>query len=251
MKKIVILLLTLLLASVGVVYTTSSRQDKANQKRITKEGQREQARKIFKGFDNSRPKLPAVATAATTREVGTEIGVGLPILNPSDPPVNSNELLRSLTCSSDAIVIGRVKTQTSHLTEDETFIYTDYVVSVEEVIKNNADAPIQVSDNITVSRIGGKLNLNGKNVTAKHDAMLSFEPNQQHVLFLSFLPEKGSYVANTANGSFLLKKNKIVNLTQPVVGEDFQSGRDVNAFVNQIRYAAGNPCDGGTQAGGK
>jgi hypothetical protein len=44
MKKLIILLLALLLASVGVVYKNSSGQEK-NSKRITKEVQREQARK--------------------------------------------------------------------------------------------------------------------------------------------------------------------------------------------------------------
>ncbi|MDT4897024.1 MAG: hypothetical protein QOH25_2101 [Acidobacteriota bacterium] len=253
MNKLIILLVVSVLAGAGIVYTNTSQQQETGStpKRVTKESQRERGRTVFKGFGNSLPKLSIMASVATSEEVGTEIGVGLPMLSPSDPPVNFKEILKGLSCSSDAIVIGTVKEQTSRLTEDDTFIYTDNVISIEEVIKNNLEAPIQASDRILISRIGGKIRLNGKNVTARHDAILPLELNQPHLLFLSYIPERGVYVANSANGSFLLKKNKIINLTKPVVGKEFQSGNDATIFTNEIRSSAAATCDAETQRGTK
>lgn len=253
MNKLTIILLVLFLAGFGVVYTNSSQQQEpgSTPKRVTKESQRERGRTVFKGSGNSLPKLSVMASTATSNEVGTEIGVGLPMLSPSDRPINFTEILKVLTCSNDAIVIGTVKDQTSHLTEDDTFIYTDYVISVEEIIKNNLESPIKVSDRISISRIGGKLKLNGKNVSARHDAILPLELNQQHLLFLSYIPERGVYVANSANGSFILKKNKIINLTKPVASKEFQSGNDATIFTNEIRSTASAACDAETQGGTK
>jgi hypothetical protein len=51
-----------------------------------------------------------------------------------------DEFLRVSVCSADAVVVGIVKNKSSQLTDDGTFIFTDYEMTVEEILKNNSSA---------------------------------------------------------------------------------------------------------------
>lgn len=55
-------------------------------------------------------------------------------------------------------VVGEVKSKSSQLTEDQDFIFTDYEIQVEEVIKNNTSDSIAPNTEITVSNPGRSFN---------------------------------------------------------------------------------------------
>lgn len=251
MNKVILLLILSALVGMGAIHNSSSQQVAQTDSRpVTRQTRREQGRKIFQGVDGSQPKLTSLASSASTNDVGTELGVGLTVLT-SAPPPPFHEALRNLICSSDAVVIGAVKSQSSHLTEDETFLYTDNLIIVEEVISNNAESPIEPNASLTVARTGGKIKLKGKNVSARDDAALPLEVGQRYLLFLSFIPERNTYTAIGGNTSFLLQKNKIINLNQPIVGREFQSGNGATEFLDQVRAAAANSCEGEVSGGTK
>lgn len=252
MNKVVILLIILGVVGIGGIYTNFPQQEKtiSSSSQATKRSERDHGRMVFKGTNGSLPNLPKAAANATSDNVSTVIGVGLPVLNPLATPLVFNEYLKRAVCNADAIVIGTIKAQTPYLTDDETFIYTDNEMSVEDLIKNNADAPIQPNGFITVARAGGKLRLNGRNVLTKYEALQFLEIDQKYLLFLSYIPEKREYVANSNNGSFLLEKNKINNLT-PSTYKEFQSGKDASILINEIRGAVSSTCDSQVQEGAK
>ena len=65
------------------------------------------------------------------------VGTGLPGGSPGFTPPTFSERITNLSCDADAIVVGEVTSKSSQLTEDQDFIFTDYELKVEEVIKNN------------------------------------------------------------------------------------------------------------------
>jgi hypothetical protein len=123
------------------------------------------------------------------------------------------DFFTTLARASDAIILGRVTQKTSQLTEDNTFIFTDYDVLVSEVIKSNV-AGLGSGTVITVTRPGGKVLLEGVIVTASIDTLLPFSINEgDMVLFLRFIPETGAYEAAKDHGSFELRNDSVRTLS--------------------------------------
>ena len=65
--------------------------------------------------------------------------------------------------------------------------------------------------------------------------------NRTYLLYLSFVPEKGFYVANSI--SHELRDNKIVLLSKGYVGQGLETGRDAESFIASVRTAVAAPCD--------
>lgn len=60
-------------------------------------------------------------------------------------------------------------------------------------------------------------------------------------MFLTFVPEKGLYVAD--NLSYQLKNEKIVKLTEQQLESELDSGNNANSFISSVRAAAAMPCE--------
>jgi len=127
-------------------------------------------------------------------------------------------------------------------TEQENFVFTDYEITVEEAIKNNTVAPIQVKSAITVTRDGGVIKLNNRVFRAKRD---DFDPplvGQRYLLFLRFIPATGAYLAY-GNGTFQLEAQKVVALGPAARDEMIKSSiSDPFAFLSQVCTFATSDC---------
>ncbi len=212
----------------------SKSQEQATQ---IQEGQKtEKQRQHGKLFKHSGTKLSDIA-ARQTGDVEVEEGVGLMMILPQTGP--QRPVFRSAVCNADAVVIGIINDKSSQLTEEENFLFTDYQITVEEVIKNNAVAPIQVAGAITVTRDGGVVELNHRIFRAKRD---DFDPplvGQRYLLFLRFIPATGSYLAY-GNGTFQLEAEKVLALGPAARDEMIKSGvSNPLSFLSQIRTFAG------------
>ncbi len=96
-------------------------------------------------------------------------------------------------CVADAIVLGIVADQSPHLTKEETFIFTDYTISVGEVFKENPAAVIEPGGSIIVTRPGGTLILDGRSVKANDEDYPLLRLARRYLLFLQFIPQTGAY----------------------------------------------------------
>lgn len=67
-------------------------------------------------------------------DIGIAIGAGSMPHSTNEPVITASQFLGRLSCQADAILVGTVKNKESHLSADETFVYTAYDF---EVIKNN------------------------------------------------------------------------------------------------------------------
>ena len=122
----------------------------------------------------------------------------------SDQPEIPEDYFARFAEESDAIVRGRAIHKTSQITEDDTFLFTDYDVIVSEIFKNNAIAPIVIGKTIAVTYVGGKIVVDNVIIKAGGNGVALLPVNAQDVLlFLKFIPEAEGYqLAN--NGAFEL-----------------------------------------------
>lgn len=160
-------------------------------------------------------------------------------VNPDAPKIPP---LQFAMCNADAIFVGSFKSKSSQLTADESFIFTDYEMAVEEVIKNNPAAPVQAGGSVTVTREGGEIQLNGRTIRAKRNDFEAAEVGKHYLLFLRFLPETTSYLAY-ANGSFQIDGDKITSLGGTSRDELLNGGsKNPAAFLSEIRAATAVDC---------
>jgi hypothetical protein len=244
MKKSAVLAVLLALAGVMVIYqnysASATRRRPQNQPRQpTRQDKREQSRAVYKGTGNAHDHKLREVAAQAEGDVRVEIGIGLPAFTPYARAFELREFLRNRACDADAIVVGTVGTQASRLTEDESFIYTDNELKVEDVIKGNSLAAVNVGNSITVMRAGGTLRLSGRTVVAEHKAARPLKVGKRYLLFLTFLPDRGAYVAD--NISYELDGDKIHKLTGAQLHAELESGNDARRMIEEVR-AAGGEC---------
>jgi hypothetical protein len=173
---------------------------------------------------------------------GMEILIGLPM--PEQPISNrtpsSFEFLAKMACDADVVVLGVVESKTSQLTEKGDFIFTDYDLKVEEILKNNLSDSIQSSDTITVTRPGGSISLNGQIYRVKDKSFRNLQPGKTYLLFLDFIPKTKAYKAMNSEGSFLIGENAVSRLTDESMPYTLENEKDGAAFINQVRAASAN-----------
>lgn len=151
---------------------------------------------------------------------------------------SSASFLESAACNADAVVVGVLESEKAQFNEGETFIFTDYGMKVEEIIKDNPKSSIQINSLITVTRDGGVLKLNGRTFRALKEDFKPFTLDRKHLMLLRFVPSTGSYLAS-AKGSFLLNDNKIGTFGSEV---PHNIPKDETTLLAEIRNAVAKGC---------
>jgi hypothetical protein len=193
--------------------------------------------KLFNGYGS---KKLAELYDKGSGEITTEIGPGMTMIFPNAPPFDRQRFLQEIGCDADAVLIGETKGKTSQLTENEDFVFTDYDVKVNQILKNNVRSPINIENNIVVTRIGGKIRYRGRIFTALDQNFRPFKLNSLYLLYLKYIPETDSYRA-FPNGSFHLENNILEQLggkSKVVVESDI-----IPQFVNRVSSTLTMPCN--------
>jgi hypothetical protein len=141
--------------------------------------------------------------------------------------------IQAKVCNAGAVVIGTLNNSSPQLTDDESFLFTESAMTVEEVIKNNPNAPIQPEGTISVVRDGGVGKFQGRTIRAKVEGFEPFIDGRRYILFLRFIPDTGSYLAY-ANGSFQLSDGTII----PLGKLPDNISREATTFLNATRASA-------------
>jgi hypothetical protein len=242
MTKLTISVLAVtLLCVLGVrVFSTSQEtKDVKAQAQERKQRDRERGQRFYQGY-GSKQNLRELARASAD-DVYVERGLGLYLL--ADPsPLSLRTHLAIMSCSADAVVIGEVKSKTAKLTEDETGIVTEYGMAVEEVLKDNAGAPIASGSQLTVARTGGSLQLGDRKIVAQDRAFKPLEVGGRYLLFLQSVPGRNSYAAANSQGSFMLRGNEVQKLTEEQLPEPLEREKQASSLIADIRAAAAEAC---------
>jgi hypothetical protein len=242
MKKSMIVLAVAMLLGLGVMFAhpPAQQESKTSQQHKPRIDKKEQSRRIYKGLGNQYDTKIPEAAAKAKGDIKTEIEIGLPTLDPFATPSTVHDLLKRRGCDADAIVIATVKSEASFLTEDESFLYTNHQLTVEDVLKDNPDSPLRADDTITTTRTGGIITLNGKRVFAVNKSALPLQLNKRYLLFLTYLPERAAYVAD--NLSYQLTNGKIIKATAGQGYPEEESGKDSATLIETVRDATARPC---------
>ena len=153
----------------------------------------------------------------------------------SGDPEAPEDYFGSFAKESDAIIRGRAVSKVSQITEDDSFLFTDYELVVSEVFKNNATSPLDKGTSITITCAGGKIIVDEVVVKAggNGEALLPLDA-QDVLLFLKFIPETGSYRLTRYNGGFELNGKTVTPLAGifPIKPNIFNSER---SFLKVVR----------------
>lgn len=172
-KKILILLVTTILASLLVI---SGQKTKENQ-------QPDVAR--FPTVEYSTRKVN-LSEKRQRKSKKYNNKYALPITESIDQIVMSSDWdlrVPALPVSkSTAVIIGQVTDAQAHFSEDETRVYSEFTVRVEEVLKND-ETPL--GDSITVERSGGRVRFpSGKVMVSSTSHQDMPQVGKRYVLFL-------------------------------------------------------------------
>jgi hypothetical protein len=247
-----IVFVCLMLASFAIArVATSQNSQKNNNKSVDNRRQDEEATPIQEGiltpkqrahrklFKHPGRRLLDIG-AGQAGDIEVQVDSGSVIRMPESAP--RTPVLQAATCHADAVVIGTLNNKSSQLTEDESFIFTDYEMTVEEVIKNNQSALIQANNTITITRDGGAVQINGRIFRARREDFRPPHVGSKYLFFLKFIPDTGSYLAY-GNGTFLLNDNEITSLGDATAQELLNGGTtDTATFLNQLRGFAALDC---------
>ena len=173
-----------------------------------------------------------------------EVRIGTPLggSEPGAPRFILQKFLSDSMCAADAVVVAVVKSKSSQLTENETFLFTDYELTVDDVLKNTHTTSLQSGSEITITRPGGFVHLSNRKVRAVDTSYQPLETEKQYVFFLRFIPSSGAYAALNSRSSFqIFKKGKIAKLTDEQLPSDLEDC-PAGQFLRQVREVAAYPC---------
>jgi hypothetical protein len=142
---------------------------------------------------------------------------------------------------SDLVVEGTITDSKAFLSEDKTGVYSEYTITVSDVIKSSASNPVSKHDSITAERFGGRVRYpSGQIVRYKVSGHGSPVKNAKYIFFLKKVDED-SYLILTA---YELRGNKVFALDGSRVGFrkgnwafDKHNGQGVTEFKKDLDKA--------------
>jgi hypothetical protein len=176
-----------------------------------------------------------------------ESSFGLPPSHaPNEPALPAAE--------SDAIVIGRVTQAEAYLTEDKTYVHSEFTTRVDDVLKNTTDVPLVADDSLDAIRSGGGVRFpSGKLIRYGIEGRPHPRIGQQYLFFLKYDSEQQAFVIVTA---YELRAGQVFPLDgtgidgkvlEPYAAYQKYVGADEQSFLNEVKQAIANAPVGGGQ----
>jgi hypothetical protein len=257
-KRQAAVIITIIVAAISLFTITSFRQEAQSNKpqedeaTIIQKGEvtdeeREYSKEYKKLYSYRKGrKLSEVGesskNAGNTKEIRVIIGVPDTVTVGDEQVPTISNFLKNLSCEADVIVIGSIKKATAHLTDDETFVYTKYEFSVQEVLKNNPIANIEINSNIQITRPGGLIKLNNQIIRAEDLSYETLQKNKEYLLFLRFVPSVKGYVVSSPKGDFILDNKSFKKLTKLESPEEL-ANKNSQSLVNDIHNSILSGCN--------
>lgn len=198
--------------------------------------------KIFRRFEGSTRGKKVRDLVSETGEI--YLVTAIPdVIRPNS--FNLTEFLRDMACEADAVVIATVQSKVSQIIDEGTFVFTDYELTVTEVLKNDAAAPIVANGSITYTSPGGAVELNGRTIRAVDQRSYPLEVGENYLLYLKFIPETGAYqgFSNSRDGdTFQIKDNVITQASARPWPLGTKRTTAADAFMTEVRAALYQSC---------
>ena len=172
------------------------------------------------------------------RDIEVRQNLALSFSMPDSVQATDADEVRRITCAADAVVVGKITSQVSQITENQKFIFTDYGFLVQEVLKNGTVGVVQQESEITITRPGGAVLIAGKRITAIDDSVLPLRRGKQYLLFLRYLPETESFRSIDTGESYELAGNDVKALRSTST-DLIAAKHNSNSLLSEIKTAAG------------
>lgn len=146
---------------------------------------------------------------------------------------SDTDLLPPLPTSlSDVVLIGDVVESRAYTSNDKTGVYSEFTLKVVEVIKNSADQPVSLSDQIDVMREGGRVRLPSGRVQLYSVSKENMpEAQQRYVFFLRSFDGGQGFKLLTG---YLLKNGKVSPLDEHDQFNAYKNA-DEEEFLSKVR----------------
>jgi hypothetical protein len=175
-------------------------------------------------------------------------GLGIYIGAPSVPGSASMStddqalFLPKLICQASLVVIGTPKLKISHLSADETFVFSSYDFETKEVLKNNSEAPIDKGAVVNIARPGGFIKIDDQLIRFDDARYQSLHPGEEYLLFLKHAPRANGYVVAAPEGDFVLTADGYESLSALPVPNSLRKGTNSHALTTDIGRSVGQKC---------
>jgi len=144
---------------------------------------------------------------------------------------------QKLGCTADAVAIVTPYNQRPVLSQNENFIFTEYKVEVNEVMKG----ALRVGDRITIPRLGGTIQLPDEKIG--YD-VADYQPlviGQKYLVFLTYLSATGDYAGTSARGFFEIRPDHTM---RSLDGSGPLAADAASRILGITRSQGAPPCDG-------
>lgn len=257
MKVLVVCFLIICVVVIGVFFATPSTQGQKEQNDEATVVQKGQVTEKEREFSKEYKKLYSFRKGrkfseiieesehlrTTTEELKSYVGIPGGFFMPDAPDVTSAEFLGKLSCKSDAIVVGSIKSKSSHMTEDETFIYTEYEFTVQDIVKNNSASPIEINNQIQITRPGGLIKLDNRLIRLEDQSYEPLQRNKKYLLFIRFVPTANGYMVASPEGDFVFENNSFKTLAKRLLPKELKSGDNLETLLNAVRNSTSAICN--------
>lgn len=156
---------------------------------------------------------------------------------------------------SDVVLIGRVISQTSSFTPNNTYVFTDSQMLITEVWRQSGKnrelaGPVLRGTEITVTSPGGEVTIQGHRIVAAPSRFTPFVPGHEYLLFLKYLPDSRSYIQVSPDG-FDVTTSPVVPIrrTYSAVPEDLLLVKSV--FLDALHSSTNDAGQGGNSGGSR
>jgi hypothetical protein len=139
----------------------------------------------------------------------------------------------AIPADADLVIVGQVLSGSAHLTNGKRSIYSEFVIRVDEVVKQDRSKEIVIAETVVADRLGGRIRFqNGQEVTYGAEGFDMPGIGKQHVFFLARDDKSPNYKIITGY-------ELIGEVVQPI--DRFDSTKistEKTTFLKQIRLPA-------------
>lgn len=238
MKIFIGLLLVTLMVVIGVLLTTPTtkgQKEQTDDATIVQRGQiTEKERAYSKEYEKKYGyrKSRKLTTIKGKGEVSVIIGdLDVPT-DPQERIMSANEFLEKKICDADLVVIGIPQNKTSHLTDDETFVYTDYNFEIARILKNNSVSPVEVGKSIEITRPGGLIKIDNQIIRVEDKSFEPLKINKEYFLFLKYIPSTNGYAVFDYQSDFIVENDTFRKLSKVKMPQELALSNELTSLLN-------------------
>lgn len=230
--------------------TTEGQQEFKDEPTVVKVGQStveekaysKEYKKLYASMTSERLTGLTAAERKSGVQRGLLIGKESALLFGTETQPIAQEFMTRMACRADAILLGTPTSRASHLTDDETFVYSQYEFHVKRVVKDNVNSAVILNERIPVTRPGGLVKVEDQIIRVEDRNFEQLRPGRVYLLFLRFVPAAAGYMMSEVDGDMLLDKEVLNGLSNAELLQVLGRNLPSKPFFEELELAVARGC---------